>query len=78
MGIVKTVSESILEETVVPSEEANHSLQGHTVRSEHWKIDKRTSKSFRKDYTELERKQLEDYKQALYSGSRVLKSKRSF
>ncbi|XP_015173256.1 PREDICTED: synaptotagmin-10-like isoform X2 [Polistes dominula] len=29
MGIVKTASESILEETVVPSEEANYSLQGH-------------------------------------------------
>jgi len=30
MGVIKTASESILEETVVPSEEANYSLQGHT------------------------------------------------
>lgn len=29
MGVVKTASESILEETVVPSEEASYSLQGH-------------------------------------------------
>ncbi|XP_046748568.1 synaptotagmin-10-like [Diprion similis] len=33
MGVVKTASESILEETVIPSEEANHSLQGH---AEEW------------------------------------------
>ncbi|XP_008545774.1 synaptotagmin-10 isoform X1 [Microplitis demolitor] len=30
MGVVKTASENILEETVLPSEEANFSLQGHT------------------------------------------------
>lgn len=30
MGVIKTGSDNILEETVVPSEEANHSLQGHT------------------------------------------------
>lgn len=29
MGVVKTASESNLEETVLPSEEANYSLQGH-------------------------------------------------
>lgn len=29
MGVVKTASESILEETVVPSEEANYSQQGY-------------------------------------------------
>lgn len=29
MGVVKTASESILEEAVVPSEEANYSVQGH-------------------------------------------------
>ncbi|KAH0948479.1 hypothetical protein HN011_001783 [Eciton burchellii] len=34
MGVVKTASESILEETVVPSEEANYSLQGHAGKSE--------------------------------------------
>ncbi|XP_032682236.1 synaptotagmin-10-like isoform X3 [Odontomachus brunneus] len=33
MGVVKTASESILEETVVPSEEASYSLQGH---AEEW------------------------------------------
>ncbi|XP_003703312.1 synaptotagmin-10 [Megachile rotundata] len=33
MGVVKTASESILEETVVPSEEANYSVQGH---AEEW------------------------------------------
>ncbi|EZA55244.1 hypothetical protein X777_05179 [Ooceraea biroi] len=34
MGVVKTASESILEETVVPSEEANYSLQGHAALRE--------------------------------------------
>ncbi|XP_017878639.1 synaptotagmin-10-like isoform X2 [Ceratina calcarata] len=34
MGVVKTASENILEETVVPSEEANYSVQGHTEWSE--------------------------------------------
>lgn len=34
MGIAKTASESILEETVVPSEEANYSLQGSTGKCE--------------------------------------------
>jgi len=34
MGIVKTASESILEETVVPSEEANYSLQGYAGKCE--------------------------------------------
>jgi len=34
MGVVKTASESILEETVVPSEEANYSLQGHAGKGE--------------------------------------------
>ena len=29
MGVVKTASESILEETVMPSEEANYSQQGY-------------------------------------------------
>lgn len=29
MGVVKTASESVLEETIVPSEEANYSVQGH-------------------------------------------------
>lgn len=29
MGVVRTASESILEETVLPSEEANYSVQGH-------------------------------------------------
>lgn len=29
MGVVKTASESVLEEVVVPSEEANYSVQGH-------------------------------------------------
>lgn len=29
MGVVKTASESILEESVLPSEEANYSVQGH-------------------------------------------------
>ncbi|KAG7203648.1 hypothetical protein KM043_013683 [Ampulex compressa] len=33
MGVVKTASESILEETVVPSEEANYSLQGHAGKA---------------------------------------------
>ncbi|XP_043268547.1 synaptotagmin-10-like [Venturia canescens] len=33
MGVVKTVSDSIIEETVLPSEEANHSLQGY---AEEW------------------------------------------
>ncbi|EGI65489.1 hypothetical protein G5I_06001 [Acromyrmex echinatior] len=31
MGVVKTASESILEETVMPSEEANYSQQGYAV-----------------------------------------------
>ena len=29
MGVVKTASESVLEDVVVPSEEANYSVQGH-------------------------------------------------
>ncbi|KOX76791.1 hypothetical protein WN51_11118 [Melipona quadrifasciata] len=29
MGVVKTASESVFEEVVVPSEEANYSVQGH-------------------------------------------------
>ncbi|OAD61391.1 hypothetical protein WN48_10093 [Eufriesea mexicana] len=33
MGVVKTASESILEDAVVPSEEANYSVQGHTDAS---------------------------------------------
>ncbi|XP_076665202.1 synaptotagmin-6 [Andrena cerasifolii] len=33
MGVVRTASESILEETVLPSEEANYSVQGH---AEEW------------------------------------------
>ncbi|XP_003396022.1 synaptotagmin-10-like [Bombus affinis] len=33
MGVVKTASESVLEETIVPSEEANYSVQGH---AEEW------------------------------------------
>lgn len=46
MGVVKTASESILEEAVVPSEEANYSVQGHagklififrTVRLYRWR-----------------------------------------
>lgn len=37
MGVVKTASESILEETVVPSEEANYSLQSHTGEREFFK-----------------------------------------
>ncbi|KAL2725377.1 synaptotagmin-10-like isoform X1, partial [Vespula squamosa] len=50
MGIVKTASESILEETVLPSEEANYSLQGHTVefdRSVRKSINERRSPSKR-------------------------------
>ncbi|KAK1121781.1 hypothetical protein K0M31_010092 [Melipona bicolor] len=34
MGVVKTASESVLEEVVVPSEEANYSVQGHAGRLE--------------------------------------------
>ena len=29
MGVVKTASESVLEDNVVPSEEANYSVQGY-------------------------------------------------
>ncbi|XP_018362094.1 PREDICTED: synaptotagmin-10-like isoform X2 [Trachymyrmex cornetzi] len=36
MGVVKTASESILEETVMPSEEANYSQQGYAEWSENF------------------------------------------
>lgn len=38
MGVVKTASESILAETVVPSEEANYSVQGHAGEFEYSSI----------------------------------------
>ena len=33
MGVVKTVPDTTFEETVLPSEEANYSLQGHVGKS---------------------------------------------
>ncbi|KYN20602.1 hypothetical protein ALC57_07092 [Trachymyrmex cornetzi] len=52
MGVVKTASESILEETVMPSEEANYSQQGYAANAPHdiWCRDIKVTLSFARSF----------------------------